>query len=291
MEMEVHARELVFKNGLTDFCQLLNTHQIPFLIWKGSALAYEYYQDPSLRPRIDSDILISPEDKNKVFSILQQKNYQQKTFHGDLWGQVVFTCSTSAQEHVFDVHWEVFAQQDLKELFSFSELWQERKKIPGLSAYTVSDLAAVQLAVIHWVGHHFMHPEEHWLEDLRLLTAGRSPQWWDKLKHSCAQKKIAKIVHESLRITLGTSPWTTEEALNIPANPLDRLLVARRTRWHDFLSDFYFLKGKKRLVFLHHHLIPDPRHLRLKYKTRAHYPSAFLYLWHYVNKIFLAKFF
>ncbi len=285
MELEVHARELVFKNGLVEFCHLLNAHQVPFLIWKGSALAYDYYPDPSLRPRIDSDILISPSDKDKVFSLLKQENYRQKTFHGDLWGQVVFTHTTKWGEQIFDLHWEVFAQQDLKTIFTFAELWGERKKIATLPAYTVNDLAAVQLAVIHWVGHHFMHPEPHWLEDLRLLTTARTPQWWEELKCSCAQKKIEKVVHESLLIALGESPWSSAEVCQFSTSPLNRLLDPQRNHWRDFLSDFYFLKGKKRLHFLKCHVLPDSRHLRSKYGALDRCPRLFLYLWHFLKVI------
>ena len=49
---------------------------IPVLLLKGAAFAYALYPEPWLRPRQDTDLLISPNDVAEAGQLLERAGYQ-----------------------------------------------------------------------------------------------------------------------------------------------------------------------------------------------------------------------
>lgn len=259
------AKELVCKRDLDSFCKLLNDNQIPFLVWKGSALAYDLYSDPLLRPRVDTDILISPKQRKNVFALLKANDYIPQENQQDVLGQVSFIKQINQLTVIYDVHWQVFAQQSLKSLFAFEELWGERKKLSLLAAHTVSDEMALILSSVHWVAHHYSYPEPHWIADLQLLSAHRSPIWWQKVQEICEAKKIRHLVHGTLQQAQVESPWEGE---TLPVEPLQYLLSPARTQWSDFYQDWRSMGWLQRFHVFRSHLFPRADYIRQKYQIR-----------------------
>jgi hypothetical protein len=272
---ELVAKELVLKRDLESFCELLNTHKIPFLIWKGAALAYALYPDPILRPRIDTDILLSEKDRMVVFELLLIKGYATEANQQDLLGQVSFVKQINQLSAIYDVHWQVFAQQSLKSLFSFEELWADRKSLSHVPAYTVSDEMALILASVHWVAHHFSYPEPHWIQDIQLLSAHRSSAWWLKVKRICEEKNIRHIVHETLQRAQVQSPWQGEQLCH---ESLQYLLSPARTPWSDFFQDWRSLDVFARFHILGNHLFPSADYIRKKYQIRFAWTLPLFYI-------------
>jgi hypothetical protein len=273
---ELVAKELVCKRDLDFFCHLLNKNQIPFLIWKGSALAYDLYTDPLLRPRVDTDILISQDHRKSVFDLLKMNGYEPQANQQDLLGQISFVKYFNQLPVIYDVHWHVFAQQNLKSLFSFEELWGERKRLPHVPADTVSDEMALVLSSVHWVAHHYSYPEPHWIVDLQLLSAHRSTNWWQKVKRICENKNIRHIVHGTLLLAQIESPWQDE---TLPAEPLQYLLSPVRTLRSDFYQDWQGMGWLQRFHFLKLHLLPSADYIRQKYQIRFSWllPSFYVF--------------
>ena len=280
MHIEAHskeliAKELVCKSDLDSFCHLLNENQIPFLIWKGSALAYDLYADPLLRPRTDTDVLILENHRSAIFDLLSGNGYTSQPNQQALLGQVSFVKKINQLPVIYDVHWQVFAQQTLKSLFSFDELWGERKRLLHVPAYTVSDEMALILSSVHWVAHHYSHPEPHWIADLQLLSAHRTSKWWHKVKEICENKNIRHIVHGTLQRAQVESPWQGEM---LPAEPLQYLLSPLRTQWSDFYHDWRSMSWLQRFHILGNHLFPSADYIRHKYQIRLSWSLPFFYM-------------
>ncbi len=280
MRMQAHskeliAKELVCKSDLDSFCQLLNENQIPFLIWKGSALAYELYSDPLLRPRIDTDVLISAKHRAAIFDLLSGNGYKPQANQQELLGQISFVKQINQLPVIYDVHWQVFAQQSLKSLFGFEELWEEKKMLSRIRAYTVSDELALILCSVHWVAHHYLYPEPHWIADLQLLSAHRSSSWWQKVKRICEDKNIRHIVHKTLQRAQVESPWQGE---TLRAEPLQYLLSPLRTQWSDFYQDWRSMNWLQRFHILGLHLFPSADYIRHKYQIRFAWTLPFFYI-------------
>ncbi len=249
------------------FCQLLNSIHVSFLIWKGAALAYDIYSDPLLRPRIDTDILILTADKKKIFSLLESSGYVLQNSQHELLGQATFTMQINQLTLVYDVHWEVFAQQSLKSLFGFSELWSMRKRLNHISAFTVCDEMALVLCSMHWVAHHYAYPEPRWITDLRLLSAGRSAEWWQRVKHICEEKQIRRIVDATLTKSRIKTPWTKDE-LNMK-EPFDYLFLPGRGPISDFYQDWQKMSPTQRWRVLSKHILPNADYMREKYGFKS----------------------
>lgn len=281
MTIEQTAREIIFKESLESFCHLLSQNQIRFLIFKGSALAYDFYKDPALRPRTDSDILIAQEDFKNVQEILLSSGYQWVPNQMELLGQTVFVKKMGPLPMIYDVHWQVFAPRPLRDLFVFDELWASRKKISQLNAFTVSDTHALLLSSVHWVAHHLLSPEPHWIEDIQKITAGRDSAWWDQVQDLSRKKGLQKIIGETLVASQVQGPWKMQD-LETLKEPLEYLLEERRSAWSDFRNDIKTMSYKERLEVFCRHLFPSSVYMQTKYQMRnrvflpAYYVVRFL---------------
>src|SRR5215510_12731343 len=81
----------------------------PVLI-KGAALAYTHYGRSELRPREDTDLLISDDDKERVTAALENLGYERTTeVDGELvTGQFHFQRRDACGvRHPLDVHWRI----------------------------------------------------------------------------------------------------------------------------------------------------------------------------------------
>lgn len=265
MNHEIHAKELILLNDLKFFCDLLNLQKIPFLIWKGAALAYTHYQDPSLRPRVDSDIFILQSDKQKLFSTLKEHGYTLEPNQQDLLGQISFSKKINQLTVIYDIHWDLFAQQTLKSLFNFEELWSTRKRLSHVPGFTVSAPAALCLACLHWVAHHHSSEEAFWSTDIQLLSANHSTDWWSSFKKLCDDKKISFLIHKTLERAHVESPWRAAEWSD--DEPYTYLLLPERSLWIDFKKDWSRLSMSERISMLYRHLFPQNSYMRYKYNV------------------------
>ncbi len=268
MTIEQNAREIIFKESLERFCDLLSQNQIRFLIFKGSALAYDFYKNPALRPRTDTDIFITEKDFKALQDVLLASGYEWEPNQMELLGQTVFTKKIGSLRMIYDVHWQVFAPRPLRNLFVFEELWVSRKKISLLDAFTVSDRHALLVSSVHWVAHHLLAPEPHWIEDIQNITAGRNSAWWSEVQQLSQKKGIQKIIAQTLQASQVPGPWKLHE-LDMLQEPLDYLLKKRRSAWSDFRNDIKTMSYGEILQFFCKHLFPSSIYMRSKYHLKS----------------------
>lgn len=278
MTLEQKARELIFKKSLDEFCDLLSRNHIRFLIFKGAALAYDFYQDPVQRPRTDTDLFISENDIEELRDILLKEGYDWIPNQMGLLGQTVFTKKTGALHMVFDVHWQLFAPYSLRNIFTFEELWSSRRKISQLEAFTVSDLHAIVISSVHWVAHHLHSPEPQWVEDTQKLSLHRDTLWWETLKQICQKKGLQKMMDQTLILSQVPSPWQREELSSV-REPFDYLLEAKRSAWTDLRWDLKFMGTLEIFYFLCGHLFPSLTYMRAKYKFKNEVFLPIYYFW------------
>ncbi len=267
MIVEQTARELVFKESLENFCELLSQNQIRFLIVKGSALAYDFYKSPELRPRTDTDILISESDVQRLYNLLIASGYEWIPNQMELLGQTVFIKKLGSLQMIYDVHWQVFVPRHLRHLFLFEELWATRRKISQLNAFTVNDQQALLLSSVHWVAHHLLYPEPHWIEDMQKITEGRDSAWWKDIQKISKIKGIQKIMDQTLRVSNVQSPWDAQ-ALGVEDEPLAYLLKENRSPWSDLRNDIKTMSYIEIFQLFGKHLFPSVVYMRSKYQLK-----------------------
>ena len=69
------ARNMLFQDGLSQLLSALNKEGIPVIVLKGPALLGSVYQDISLRPMSDLDILIQPEHLDRAEAIALRQGF------------------------------------------------------------------------------------------------------------------------------------------------------------------------------------------------------------------------
>ena len=171
---------------------------VEILILKGSALAYDIYEEPELRPRGDTDLLIRPEALPEAREVFTGLGFRETPGSGDEHGvrQAMFTRGG----HTYDVHWAIANTPVLAGALTFDELFARSIALPRVSPHArgLCRVDALLLACIHRVAHHHDSERLIWLCDIALLrdrmTAGEHAEFW----RLAAERRIVGICARSV---------------------------------------------------------------------------------------------
>lgn len=188
------------------------------LILKGSALAYEIYDAPELRPRGDTDLLIARESLDGARAAFASLGFTETPGSGDEHGvrQAVFTRGP----HMYDVHWAIANSPVFADALPFDELRGRAVELPRISEHArgLSHVDALLLACIHRVAHHHDSDRLIWLADIALLrdrmTDAEHAEFW----RTAAERRIVGVCARAVELA--------DEWLSRP----------RRHRAEDYLS-------------------------------------------------------
>src|SRR5262249_30430235 len=150
-------------------------------------LAYTHYARPDLRPRVDTDVLISADARAQVDALLDRLGYERaanvtgelvsaQTFHVKRRGDAIV--------HAVDVHWQVATPLVSANVRTSAELLA--RSVPlgqlGPSACAPADVHALLIACVHRVAHHTESVVRlKWLYDIDLIARGLDARAWDEL--------------------------------------------------------------------------------------------------------------
>ena len=82
---------------------ILNAAELPYAIIKGAHTRQLYYDTPALRPAVDIDILVKPEDKLAAIKAFQAQGF---TFHA-LAQNISHECNLVKGNTAIDLHWDI----------------------------------------------------------------------------------------------------------------------------------------------------------------------------------------
>ncbi|WLE98245.1 MAG: nucleotidyltransferase family protein [Candidatus Electrothrix communis] len=186
--------ELDLRHLLNAFAQI----GITPLLLKGTPLSYTLYPEPGLRPRCDTDLLLSEEDREKAAGLMKklgyaplheaqvdyintQMSYAKKTAQG-------FSCC-------YDLHWQVSnCNRQFSRDFADGKLVENAEAIPvlGENARTLSKVDALIFSCFHRAGH-FSHSGDRliWLYDIHLLCQALTGQ---EIEAFCRRVKELQII-------------------------------------------------------------------------------------------------
>ncbi|MGB5686994.1 MAG: nucleotidyltransferase family protein [Candidatus Electrothrix sp.] len=216
--------EMDLRHLLNAFAQIGST---PLLL-KGTPLSHTLYPEPGLRPRCDTDLLISEEDREKIANLMKklgytplheaqvdyintQMSYAKKTVQG-------FSCC-------YDIHWQVSnCNRQFSRDFANGKLFERAEAIPALgeNAQTLSKVDALIFSCFHRAGH-FAHSGDRliWLHDIHLLcqalTTGEIAAFYRRAKElqiialcadaiTTAQSWFGTVSSEELKVFLQERP-------------------------------------------------------------------------------------
>lgn len=123
---ETHRRMLV------DILALLQEQAIACLFLKGTALAYSVYEDPAMRRRGDSDLLVLRHQVAKVRKVFKAAGLVPA--HDNHFGQETWLFDTGAGfVHAIDLHWETVASPALRKLVPIDACFARNVPLPRLA--------------------------------------------------------------------------------------------------------------------------------------------------------------
>lgn len=267
------------------------------IFFKGTALAYATYQNPWLRTRGDTDILVAERDYPDASRILERTGLArvmavtgdlisyQESFQstGDIW-----------HDHCIDLHRKVSNSEFIASRLPYDGLKELARPLDALGrgAMTPSPASALAIACIHRGVHvavpYYVDGEAQfggdrliWLFDIHLLASSFETGDWTELVEMAELKGLSGPCRDGLERAqrlFGTRvPEDAMDRLNTPADPLSTYLKSGLTKrtWIDLwaLPDF-----RARALYCRELVFPRASYMQDKYHDRGFSWLPWLYL-------------
>lgn len=292
------ALELARKAELLRVLGALANRGFQPLILKGGALAYSLYSAPFLRPRGDTDLLISDSVRAAAFEVLEGMGYVHRN---QISGSLVSTqagfqrTDASGIVYVLDVHWRSHNSPLLSGVLDYTAELVGAVSIPalGVHAFGLRPVAALLFACAHRSGHmlapfyvgeeaHFGGDRLIWLYDIHLLSQSLQLAGWQAFEQEARRHRIQAIAHDGLRATVAAfnsqMPGHVLEALGSTKEPEPSSVLLRGSRLAVMREEFGVLPSwRHRLLFLREHLLPDTDYILRKYGRQSRLWLPWLY--------------
>ncbi len=185
--------ELRHRQLLSELLGRLADEGLRALLIKGTALAYDLYEEPAHRIRGDSDLWVDEAEVGRVRHVLRQLYYRtasnpEEASTEPLQEGWVGTASDGS-EHVIDLHWSAVNSGALKQLFLFDDCWARRRPLPRLArgGWGLDHADALLHSAVHRGMHtaspynvgsttHYGGDRLIWIWDIHLLASALGDQ-------------------------------------------------------------------------------------------------------------------
>ena len=284
------ATELGQDHELQKVLSLFTNAVIPFLLMKGTPLAYTHYPQPYLRSRCDTDILFNNKnDAEKASSLLETLGYQRPNAVSGEFVSHEFSCHKTDKlgiGYTLDMHWKLSNAQRFARAFTFTELADSSTQITELSehVHALGPVHAMLLACMHRIAHKPEGMENRliWLFDIHLLVENFDNSQWQQFISITKEKGMGGICLDGIQQTRNT--FFTD----IPEHILSELEVAAsndkysaemgESRLAMELSNLRELPGwKERVGLIKERVFPDANYMMVKYDTQKKVLLPYLY--------------
>jgi len=279
------ANEVIKQTALAELFNAFFVAGLHSVMFKGSALAYSIYEKPTLRPRSDTDVLISPKDKTNVDAIFAQQGFN-KVFA--IEGDFVSHQSTYGKHLLagtylnIDLHWQINNRQMFARTFNARGLSNTSEELSRLGDASLchpveipSKIDSLLIAAVHRAGHHNKEERLAWFYDIHLLANNLSKPQWAILTEAAIDKKIANITVDALLasqkyFSTKLDTEALEHLQSIENEPSRIFLNTNLSERHYFWADLQSLQSvSKKFKFLQETLIPSPSYIRQQMGTRS----------------------
>ena len=272
---------------------------IKLIILKGPMLAQNVYGNIALRPFADMDILVSPQDRDRMEAILEDRGYiaADKSFYKKYHFHLPLTKSGKMPVHL-ELHWS-FVDKFIIHRIDMDMVWKKTKHHE----------LAVEINILYLL----LHIEKHAFFNKFIYNSGNARDWiftnpcgnqllwytdlyelisknnidWQQLINLARNYCIAPLVYYNLQILGQLYP------LALPADlPQPVLSAAKRFIYHAALKKTSSFKMSPdlqlrpvRAVDLVNYLLPAPEIINKYYCHPGYIPSIITYIFHLVKGI------
>lgn len=245
------------------------------IVFKGAALAHTHYAESWRRPRYDADLLIAPESRVPVFTILRSMGYEQRVFvSGDLvMYQAPFErVDHLGIEHALDVHWRIANPQVVSQVLTHAELLDRSVtvRVQDAPMRVLSSVDALLVACVHRVAHHPDFEKPIWIEDIHLLATGLGPAEWRTFVDLVVSRSVCVMCLDGLRQAQArfqtAIPLEVLESLGLGREEPSAIFLRPRLRPVDrLLSDCRALRPVAAARLVREHLFPPVAYMQASY--------------------------
>jgi len=261
------------------------------VVFKGAALAHSHYPAPWLRPRLDTDLLISPSHVAQTASALEALGYQRAvTTPGALvLAQASFSRIDRFEiDHALDVHWKIANWHLIAAALTHEEIAARAVVLPafGPRARAAASRDALLLACLHRAAHHRDSGELLWIYDIHLIAQQLSPDDWAAAVAVARRADVRALCARGLALAIdwfGTPvPSEVLRALDTraeaAAEPSAVYLSSGQRLVDGLITDLRALPARKRVQLLTQHVFPPAEYMRQRYQTRSRLSIAMWYV-------------
>lgn len=305
MRDEARARaawELGHRARLAPLIAALDDKGINAAMLKGTALAYALYDEPALRTRGDSDLLILKSDLPTARTILGELGWEccshQPGPFGSMHEQETWRqCDSAGLTHDIDLHWEVTPLRALRQIFDAADLLNAAIPLPRLApqarcADPVTRLlhGIVNRALHAQSGYYSINRNEYdadrliWAYDFHLEASGFGASDWERFYERCEEMQLSPLGRDALTFTqraLGTEiadDVIGRLALRPDGTRITDIIAASNSNRGIFAGLAATPGIGEKLRYLMAKAFPSSLHLKAKYPQAAHWPIPLLYI-------------
>jgi hypothetical protein len=261
------------------------------VLFKGAALAHSHYPESWLRPRLDTDLLISAPSGPGAFEVLRSLGYAQSiSTSGEL---VTYQASFERLDgfdvaHCLDVHWKVANWQAVADVLSHEEIAARAIPLPALGPHARAACAsdALVLACLHRAAHHRDSEELLWIYDIHLIARRLSDAEWTAALTIAERGAVKAICERGLRLAIDrfNTPVPIEVMRRLEhrqhgavREPSSVYLSKNLRRVDGLMSDLRSLPVRAGTRLIAEHLFPPAEYMKKKYGVRSLRSILFAY--------------
>ncbi|MCB1687089.1 MAG: nucleotidyltransferase family protein [Halioglobus sp.] len=286
------ALEMLRREEVSRMVAALGEAGLPFLLFKGTPLAYTLYPDACLRDRSDTDLLFeSRAAAEEAWQVLQDLGYERMNTPGGELVSYQFPCILRGGQvaEMLDVHWATSNAAELRPL-SFRELWDQSIAVPSLGAAARSPCHehALVLACLHRLAHVKDGEENRliWLYDIHLLLQSLDEAQWQRFLACARDKGVAGaccdgVEHAADRFGISDRGALRREELRQLAALPGQHVVVHATMLERDIAQLRAAQGLRRVQLLGEYLFPPADYMQARYQPRWRW----LLPWYYARRI------
>ena len=282
----------------SEIAGLFNQRQIPFIPIKGLTLRHKVYSNPSLRPMLDLDLLIKPEDKEKITSMMKELGARQGAgLHSEYLNSLQHhTPPMQYKNTLIEFHTRLFEKTKLYGIPTENP-WSKNQRSIILNKEI--NILPPETNLVYIAMHAYKHLirtrfQLIWLTDVCLCLQNNTMDWNEvtNLLQTEADKKafcgMMGLIEEldqfgfPREIQSELRPeWTRETK-----KALERHLHGEQSNHkHGVINVLGRLDNQGKIKFITSVLFPSPEFMKKKYKTNNPILIVILYPWHTIAKI------
>lgn len=256
---------------------------VPLFI-KGAALSDSVYPAAELRPRVDTDLVVTRGEVEALVAALKDLEYLVELAPDVAPANQVIVRGRDPHD-VLDVHWGISNARQFARLFDVDALRARGTiNIRGLSVPSLVD--SLLIACVHRVAHHYGSERLIWLCDIVLLWEALSADERQLFWNRAAEGKIVTVCADGVTRAFH---WFRRDAVAPDARAWlgadagrgersARSLNPRRLRLAQLASDVRASEGmREKIRFLRRLAFPDPTQIRLRFPNSPA-PLPLLYM-------------